>query len=187
LISEADRRAEFTKYDVAYQDTGYRPDKRRLGMQAGFIAEAPSRDGYLDIGTGHGDMLDRAENLGFSPIIGTEVVSSLLNDRVIRAEAHQLPFEDDSFDVSSAFEVIEHLLPDDDKAMCLELSRVTRRRVIIGANNGASFASDGSDLHPNRRSFEEWDDLFRDWFLGWHVEMLEDRPLKHTRVWRMSR
>jgi len=181
------RIAEFAKYEVAYRKTGYRPDKRRLGMQAGFIAEAPGRDGYLDVGTGHGDMLDRAERLGFSPVTGTEILPSLLNDRVVYAEAHSLPFDDDSFDVSTAFEVIEHLLPDDDKALCHELSRVTRQRVIIGANNGSSFAEDGSDLHPNRRPFEEWDSLFKEWFLGWHVEMLEERPLKHTRVWRMSR
>lgn len=187
MTSDAARRAEFVKYDVAYQDKRYRPDKRRLGIQAGFIAEAPSRDGYLDVGTGHGDMLDRAERMGFSPVIGTEIVPSLLNDRVVRAEAHSLPFDDDSFDVSTSFEVIEHLLPDDDKALCLELSRVTRRRVIIAANNGPSFAADGSDLHPNRRSFEEWDSLFKEWFLGWHVELLDERPLKHTRVWRMSR
>lgn len=184
---EASRRAEFAKYHVAYEAEGYRPRQARLDMQAAIVAETPGRKGFLDIGTGHGDMLVEAEKLGFSPVRGTEILPALLNDRVFYAEAHALPFAKDTFDAVTAFEVIEHLLPGDDEALCREMGRVARRRVIIGANNGPSFAPDGSDLHPNRRPFDEWDRLFREWFSGWSVEMRPERTLRDTRVWRMSR
>lgn len=187
MNAEDARRAEFAKYETAYRDEGYRPDQRRLDLQAAIVEMTRGRRGFLDVGTGHGDMLAEAERLGFSPVIGTEVLPSLLSEKVVYAEAHLLPFEAASFDVVTSWEVIEHLLPDDDEAMCREMARVARQTIIIGANNGPSFAADGSDLHPNRRPFEEWDRLFRAWFGGWHVEMLAVRPLKHTRVWRMSR
>lgn len=184
---DAARRAEFAKYQVAYEVEGYRPRRKRLDMQASILAETPGRGGFLDIGTGHGDMLTEAERLGFSHVRGTEILPAFLNDRVFYAEAHDLPFAKDTFDAVTAFEVIEHLLPGDDEALCREMGRVARQRVIIGANNGPSFAPDGSDLHPNRRPFDEWDCLFRGWFDGWNVEMLAERPLRDTRVWRMSR
>lgn len=184
---ETARRAEFAKYEVAYREEGYRPHQERLTLQAALVADVPGRNGFLDIGTGHGDMLNEAAGLGFAHVRGTEVLESLLNDRVFYAEAHELPFAAASFDVVTSFEVIEHLLPPDDEAMCREMARVARQCVLIGANNGPSFASDGSDLHPNRRPFEEWDALFKEWFLGWDVKMLSVRPLKHTRVWRMTR
>lgn len=184
---ETARRAEFSKYEAAYREEGYRPHQERLALQAALVAAVPGRSGFLDIGTGHGDMLVEAENLGFSPVRGTEVLHSLLSDRVFYAEAHELPFASGTFDVVTSWEVIEHLLPPDDEAMCREMARIARQCVLIGANNGPSFAPDGSDLHPNRRPFEEWDALFKEWFLGWDVKMLAVRPLKHTRVWRMTR
>jgi ubiquinone/menaquinone biosynthesis C-methylase UbiE len=118
---------------------------------------------------------------------GTEVVPALIDgQRVVRAEAHALPFADKSFDVVSLFDVIEHLIPGDDEAVCREMARVSRRHVLITANNKPSFNKAGDDLHINKRPYEEWDRLFRSWFPG-AVHWLTGAPRNHvSEGWRID-
>lgn len=157
------RAAEFQKYEKAYRRDDYRMGAARLTDAQEDLRSIPVRGKYLDVSCGRGEMLKYAKDLGFEETFGTEVVGDLIAGSVIYAEAHALPFHDKRFNVVSLFDVIEHLLPGDDKAACEELARVATDYVLLTANNRPS-NSMGMELHVNRRPYDEWDELFREWF-----------------------
>lgn len=165
---EALRRAEHEKYDRAYAlSANYRMSAKRRIAAVADLKGLSHRGALLDVACGQGDMLREARRLGFAPARGTEIVEALLDPpRVVRAEVHDLPFEDSSFDVVTMFDVIEHLVPGDDRRACAELARVARRHVLLTANDKDSFNKAGEQLHINQRPYKEWDSLFREWFPG---------------------
>lgn len=163
-----DRAAEFAKYERAYaMNPDYRMGKMRMQDAVAYLRALPGRGAYLDVSCGRGEMLRHAEGMGFAPVQGTEIVAGLIDgDRIVRAEAHALPFPARSFDVVTLWDVIEHLIPGDDEAACREMARVARRHIVLTANNRPSFNKAGDDLHINKRPYDEWDRLFRAWFPG---------------------
>lgn len=163
----SDRHAEHLKYQEAYKAEQYAMGKPRMADAVRDLTDLPNRGSYLDIGCGRGEMLAHAERAGFDPVQGVEVVPALIDgERVVYGEAHDLPFEDQSFDVVTLFDVIEHLLPGDDEAVCREMARVARKHIVLTANNRPSKLKDGTNLHINIRPYEQWDALFREWFPG---------------------
>ena len=160
------RKREHEKYAVAYSAEKYRMGPQRMHDAMRNLADLPCRGSYLDVGCGRGEMLDYAERrLKFASVQGVEVVPNLIDGvRVVRAEGHALPFPDKSFDVVTLFDVIEHLLPDDDEAVCRELLRVARQHILLTANNQESTLPDGTQLHINKRPYPEWERLFTEWF-----------------------
>jgi ubiquinone/menaquinone biosynthesis C-methylase UbiE len=164
---ETARKVEHSKYEHAYERDRYRMKRRRRFDARDDITALPCRGSYLDVSCGRGQMLIEAENLGFTPVQGTEIVSKLIDGKkIVYAEVHNLPFPDKSFDVVTMFDVIEHLIPGDDERACMEMARVARSHILLTANNKPSHNKYGEDLHINRRPYAEWDDLFRKWFPG---------------------
>lgn len=182
----ARRGIEINKYVSAYSAPSYAMGQRRMKDAVKALRNLPCGGGYLDVGCGRGEMLIVGEQLGYKPCVGTEVVPALVDgDRVRFAEAHDLPFKDDSFAVVSFFDVIEHLIPGDDQAACRELLRVAARHVLITANNLPSRNHVGDDLHINRRDYAEWDALFHEWFPGCRIVM--ERDLSYvSQLWRID-
>lgn len=115
----------------------------------------------LDVSTGRGETLRFARELGFSEAKGTEVVPELLNDHVVFSYAHELPFEDGSFDHVTCFDVLEHLVEDDIRPALLEMYRVARKTVIVSASERPSVFN-GVDLHISRRPKADWLKLIRE-------------------------
>lgn len=150
------------------------------------VEALPVRGSYLDVATGRGEMLDYAESIGFNVVKGTEIVPILIDGaRVVRAEAHALPFKTGEFEVVSMFDVIEHLVPGDDELACKELLRVASRHILLTANNHPSFNPETKeDLHINKRPYEEWDAMFREWFPG-NVTWLS-RGISISEAWRVD-
>lgn len=186
LADEGSRVAEFAKYKRAYTEPGYRMKGDRLADARSDLAALPCRGSYLDVSCGRGDMLREAEILGFSAVQATEIVEALLAPpRIVYAQAHELPFGDRSFAVVSLFDVIEHLLPGDDEAACKELRRVAQRHILLTANNRPSFNKAGDDLHINKRPYDIWDGLFREWFNGCTVTRLKNRTY-FSEAWRID-
>jgi len=178
------RRAEHAKYARSYREPKYRMKAQRLTDTMADIAALPCRGAFLDVSCGRGETLARAREIGFGPVQGTEVVEALLGGDVMYAEAHDLPFADDSFDVVTMFDVIEHLLPGDDELACRELARVARRHVLITANNKPSFNKSGDDLHINKRDYSVWHDLFCKWFAPGQVVRLPGERV--SPAWRID-
>jgi len=163
----ANREQEFKKYVRAYTTPKYAMGPQREMDARRDLSKIPCRGAYLDVGCGRGEMLEYAKSIGFSTWVGTEIVPDLLKEsRVFYAQVHDLPFKAESFDVSSMFDVIEHLIPGDDQSACKELARVTKYHILLTANNKDSKLADGTQLHINKRPYEEWDSLFREWFAG---------------------
>jgi ubiquinone/menaquinone biosynthesis C-methylase UbiE len=150
------RAAEVAKYEAAYSHPDYRlGDRRRLHIIE-HLTRLP-KGSLLDVSTGRGEVLEIARMHGFAPVIGTEAVEYLCDgDDILHALAHDLPFESDSFDTVTMFDVMEHLLPADTAPVCEELTRVARQRVLLTVHNGPHRYR-GQDLHINRRaSYDAW-------------------------------
>lgn len=167
-------------YESVYlKEPNYKSGQTRLIQTIKDMSALPCRGSYLDVGCGRRQMMIHAATLGFSPVIGIDVVP--LGNVV--AEAHMLPLRDKSFDVAVLFDVIEHLLPGDDFTVCKQLQRVARRHVLVSASNTPSVHS-GRDLHINKRDYDEWHDCFRAWFDEGKVERL---PGAHVSpMWRID-
>lgn len=163
-----DRIAEIERYEKAYQTPEYGAGKARLLKLTDWLNEEDRLfyDGFLDVSCGRGDSLDLAKKKGFLRVQGTEVVKSLAKPGVCYAEAHDLPFDTDSFDVVVCLDVFEHLLPLDVEAACYEIGRVAKQEVLISVSNEA----DGwgpklglGPLHITRWPYNVWYHAIEDW------------------------
>ncbi|SDP40456.1 Methyltransferase domain-containing protein [Filomicrobium insigne] len=181
------RRHELAKYQRAYEAANYKMKSERRQDAVNDIAALPIRGALLDVGCGRGEMLAEAEDLGFSPVQGTETVPALIDgQRVVAARVDALPFPDKAFDVTTMFDVIEHLIPGDDERACRELARVAKHHIVLTANNKRSRNKAGDELHINRRPYDEWDRLFRKWFEGHAVTWIKGERHYISEAWRID-
>ena len=150
------RATEVAKYERAYQHPDYKLGDRRRAHIIKHLNRIPKGD-LLDVSTGRGEVLEIASALGHDQVQGTEAVAYLCDGhRVIHAYAHDLPFARNQFDTVTMFDVLEHILPEDTEAVCRELARVARCRVLLTVHNG-SHRYRGEELHVNRRaSYDAW-------------------------------
>lgn len=185
---KAERTAEHRKYHAAYELPHYAMGLGRMRDALDDLRALPECKGsYLDVGCGRGEMLEKARQLGFGPKIkGVEVVPQLIGGDVVKGQAHKLPFKDNSFDVVTMFDVIEHLLPGDDELACKEMLRVAKKHILITANNRPSHLPDGRDLHINIRPYEEWHDLFCKWFAPATVTWIKGPRAYVSEGWRID-
>jgi len=117
----------------------------------------------LDIGCGTGAMLDELRPFGdvvgadFSPealqfCVTRGAPASALPLKLARADVRRLPFADNSFDVVTAMDIIEHI--DDDKAASGEIFRVLKPggRLLVTVPAFSSLWSEHDEaLHHFRR------------------------------------
>src|SRR5215210_3388104 len=104
----------------------------RRTVYFGLLDELLPRDApveSLDVGCGYGAMLPGLERYG--PAAGIELFAEAVEhchrrglDRVEQGSAYELPFADESLDLVTFFDCLEHL--DDDRAALREAHRVLR-------------------------------------------------------------
>lgn len=82
----------------------------------------------LEIGKGGGFFADYMKKLGYS-ITTADFDKNLQPDIV--ADVRSLPLPDDSFDLVTAFEILEHIPFEDVPKALAELKRVSKKRIII--------------------------------------------------------
>lgn len=158
-----DRQFEIDKYAVQYMNPDYRMGKSRKVHVERALQDLP-RGTLLDVGTGRGETVTLANRYGHTAR-GTEVVPYLLKPGVIEyAEAHNLPYADESFDHVTCFDVLEHLLEKDIEPALREFLRVARRTVTVSAAV-KSHVVNGVELHVSAKSREAWHKQILDaWF-----------------------
>lgn len=160
------RAAEIAKYAHVYQAL---PDYRM-----GEARKADARDdlraafehgcrSYLDIGCGRGEMLEYARTLGYTDVAGLEVVPALCGGDVMQCAIHDLhKIPSLHYDLVTSFDVIEHVLPDDDSTLLAQMARIARKYLTVTANNRPSIdPTTGNDLHVNIRDYDAWDLMIR--------------------------
>lgn len=131
------------------------------------LAHLRAGDDLLDVGCGPGTITaDLAERVAPGRVVGidrsAEVValagdhhrSDRLEFRI--ADLMQLPFDDDSFDVVHAHQVLQHL--DDPVAALVELRRVCRPGGIVAVRDADYGAFTWA---PGHRELDRWLDLYR--------------------------
>jgi len=143
----------------------------------------------LDIGCGRGEMLDYATEIGFHAARGVDVVPGLCErenvDLMFVHDLHQ--WVGGAFSLVTSFDVIEHLLPDDDKLLVMQMGRIAGSHIALTANNKDSIdPTTKTQLHVNKRPYDEWDRLIREWLPGWTVERMTNKQYvsETWRAWR---
>ena len=146
----------------------------------------------LDVGFGPGTItLDLAEAVAPGEVIGVENTSAPIDVARANAEARgdartrfelgdvmSLPFDDDSFDVVHAHQVLQHLT--DPVGALTEMARVCRPGGYVAARD-ADYAA--MSWHPDLPEIEQWRGLYRTIAKGNGAEPDAGR---HLRSWAAS-
>lgn len=193
MPTQTERDREQQKYVEIY---GRMPDYRMGGPRMLDAtddlrwARALGCNTYLDVGCGRGEMLEVARRLGFGICEGTEYVPDLCDGATIlnRAINDLHEFADQSYDVVTSFDVIEHVHPGDDELLIVEIGRIAKTCMAWTANNRASVdPATGADLHINKREYDVWDQMFRDLLEpDWKVERMRGKRYV-SETWRATR
>jgi ubiquinone/menaquinone biosynthesis C-methylase UbiE len=128
--------AEFDSISEIYDST------RRAATEAEIKALSSELDGcrtVLDVGVGTGRFAKPLSDLGFE-VVGIDVSRRMMSkagqkgvENLILADAHRMPFRDESFDASIIIHVL-HLIPDWLNVV-REMGRVTKSRVAALLRN----------------------------------------------------
>ena len=174
-------------YRKLYAESGYGMGDTRMSAACIDLLAIPCRSSFLDVGCGRGEMLEFVAD-NFLVVRGTEVVPELIGGAVMYGDATDLPLPDNSFDVVTMLDVLEHLQPGDEIKALKELGRVANRHILVTANNGKSVLSDfvetekDADLHINKRPLAEWDSIIRNNIPGTVKRLDESRRSGRWRI-----
>jgi ubiquinone/menaquinone biosynthesis C-methylase UbiE len=144
---------ELEKYKTIYGDTTGRWGRyghKNHGRDAlPLVREVPS---LLDVGCGHNEFATKCRSLG---IAATGVDFACPSADVI-ASAEALPFEDKSFHTLTAFDMLEHLLPEQVEPVLREFARLSHHFVFSISYVPSIHKVAGETLHPCVRPEDWW-------------------------------
>lgn len=106
----------------------------------------------LDVGCGYNEFVKQVRESG---ITSTGVDFACPGADII-AEAQNLPFSDKQFDVLTAFDVLEHLLPSDVDIVLKEFVRVSERFIFSISYSPSAYKWQGETLHPTVMPEKWW-------------------------------
>lgn len=141
------RKVERDKYESIYidKDQHYKNnnDKRgygRVNHGKNIIPQILSvkPNSILDIGCGFGNFCNDVQMAGVEKVYGMDIASvktgNVINNpniKFIDGEAHHLPFDDNSIDVITSFDCLEHCLENDIDIIFSEINRVVKNRCVF--------------------------------------------------------
>jgi len=111
----------------------------------------------LDVGTGRGGMLESFRKSGLTKVVGIDYnkISGQKETGAMRADAHFLPFQDESFNLVTSLGAFESALyPNDLSKILKEIHRVLKPGGVMVASDGLDFRLTPPELH---NLFEEID------------------------------
>ena len=173
------RLIETAKYEEAHRHPKYDMKPWRQEIVREWLSKAPGSN-YLDVGCGKAETIDLAKGHGWFAR-GCDVVSYLADrDDVDLIEgAHDLPYTDGQFAVSTCNDVLEHIIEEDVPQVLAEIRRVTRRAILLGISRKPG------PLHITIKSEEWWLDQIRENMAGTATVVYADRikPIKQPYLW----
>ena len=145
-------------YKLIYADDAYSYyGKSNHGHKALKSIVALEPLSLLDVGCGHNAFVQEIKNLGIEKAIGVDFACKSA-DKI--ADILDLPFTDKEFDFLTAWDVLEHLLPDQIDSALLEMQRVSNRFAFTIAYDYASTPPpkkfSGHNLHQTVKEPEWW-------------------------------
>lgn len=167
----AERRSEeVRKYQRIYED-----DQKWYGQKIHaepgypFIFEEIKPTSILDVGCGRNGFARECRMRGI-PAMGLDFACP---DADVLAAAHDIPSPDNSFDLVTAFDFLEHLLPDELSETLREMARVGRRYMVRIAHFPHSLRGYGT-LHHIVQPEGWWTRKLREagWTVNKHGEFL---------------
>ncbi|WP_019147585.1 methyltransferase domain-containing protein [Timonella senegalensis] len=169
--SEQSRESE--SYTHGHHDSVLRSHRwRTVENSAAYLAPfLNAGQSLLDIGCGPGTLtVDLARNVAPGLVVGVDAADEVLEDarqhardegvtnvEFQHANAYKLPFDDGSFDVVHAHQVLQHL--SDPVAAILEMRRVVKPGGVIAVRE-ADYGS--MTWHPQNHGLEEWNALYHE-------------------------
>jgi ubiquinone/menaquinone biosynthesis C-methylase UbiE len=160
------REAERSKYERIYHG-GAGP--RQYGQSNHWRGAWPllkDAGSLLDVGTGHGHLIRELYRVGCRRAVGLDFVDPGWARDVsadgrsmgfVRGWAHDLPFGACEFDYVTAFDTLEHLLPEDVPKAITEMARVAYRAVVASiCYHPSKIKVNGRGLHPSVYPKDWW-------------------------------
>jgi len=153
---EAARQHEQSKYQSLYgQHATYGSENH--GADALPLVEQMRPTSLLDVGCGRNLFCPLARRQGIEAY-GVDLVCP---DADVIAPAHALPFPSRCFDVLTAFDLCEHLLPHEVHEVLAEFDRIAPRWILSICYRDSDNRVNGETLHPTVRSQQWWTDTLR--------------------------
>lgn len=123
-----------------------------------------SASSILDLGCGVGSPMKFLNRHKRFHVVGVDGFKPYLDrclregtyDMVLHEDVRNLPFQDKTFDVVMALQVLEHLDLQDGKALLLDMERIARKQVIVSTdvNEYVQGAVDGNDYQIHRHIWD---------------------------------
>lgn len=164
---------EIHKYDYVYKNYPEygqaNEDEPRFIIALNYLLSISNVSTVLDAGVGRGGFYrlikGRYDVYGIEP--SRVAIETFYKDdsRIINIYIQELinHFPDDTFDIVTCLDVLEHIPPADLDFAIYSLNRVGKRYFIFSVANHEDFW-DGMDLHISLFSFEAWDERFHKYF-----------------------
>ena len=109
---------------------------------------------WLDVGCGHNHMIKECrENKYIADVLGVDFACPSADQN---CDMLDLPFADNRWDVVSAFDVMEHLLPEQVDTGLSEMARVGKRFIFTISYYKALTEINGKNAHPTVWSADKW-------------------------------
>lgn len=111
-------------------------------------------ESLLDVGCGYNEFVTSLR--AHKPEIRSVGVDFACPGADLNAAAKALPFGDKEFDVLTAFDVLEHVPPDEVDATLAEMARVSRRFIVAISYVASVNKWKGETLHPTVKPEDWW-------------------------------
>lgn len=147
---------EKQKYDGIYSD----PKRARYGhsnhgkVAVPLVANKMATKSVLDVGCGGNEF--KQEVLKLNPAIRVVGLDFSCPFADVICSAEKMPFKDKEFDVLTAFDMLEHILPDQVDDILNEFARVSNRFIFSISYVPSVNTFKGENLHPTVHSENWW-------------------------------
>lgn len=132
-------RGEYHKY-LDPNWAGYKLHIQKLQIIKDYLDKQPKKIKILDLGCGEGVLVEEYKKKGYD-IIGLD--TNFKSDYVIRGDATNTGFKDNTFDLILCLDVIEHLYPEQQDKLIKEIEGIIKDngKIILSTRNLANFVS----------------------------------------------
>jgi hypothetical protein len=128
--------------------------KSNHGSNATALIQTFGAKSLVDVGCGWNDFCKGAKLV--SPELQTVGVDFACPGADVNASAESMPFSDKQFDVLTAFDMLEHILPEQVDAVLAEFARVSRRFIFSISYVPSRILWQGENLHPTVQPEPWW-------------------------------